>query len=322
MKIQEIFDLALKIGVKNDFRTSKEINEHLTRQKEAYEKLSKTEKPYFDKEKFTNPYSDTGVHNTNGSKTIKKVLAGIDVTMGGILLAKELRADLIINHHPIGKTLAGLDAVMEMQIDLMEKIGVPVNIAEKMIHKRISEVARGLNPVNHYVEVDAAKLLKMNLINIHTPADNSAVKFVEKKLEEVQSKYVEDVMRALMEIPEYQVAKKQGVGPMIFSGEKVNRCGKVVVSEFAGGTEGSKEIYSAMANAGVGTIVAMHQSEDHRKAAQKANINVVIAGHISTDSLGMNVILDELEKKGIEIIPFGGLIRISRKGKSEPISIL
>jgi hypothetical protein len=39
---------------------------------------------------------------------------------------------------------------------------------------------------------------------------------------------------------------------------------------------------------------------------------VVIAGHISSDSLGMNLFLDELEKKGIKIIPAAGLIRIPR----------
>jgi hypothetical protein len=62
----------------------------------------------------------------------------------------------------------------------------------------------------------------------------------------------------------------------------------------------------------VGTVIAMHQSEEHKKEAEKAHINVVIAGHISSDSVGMNLFLDELEKKGIEIIPCSGLIRVSR----------
>jgi len=39
---------------------------------------------------------------------------------------------------------------------------------------------------------------------------------------------------------------------------------------------------------------------------------VVIAGHISSDSLGVNQFLDELEKRSIEIIPCSGLIRVSR----------
>ena len=68
----------------------------------------------------------------------------------------------------------------------------------------------------------------------------------------------------------------------------------------------------ALSATGIGTIVAMHASEDHRKEAEASHINIVIAGHISSDSLGMNLFLDELEKKGIEIIPFSGLTRIKR----------
>jgi hypothetical protein len=56
----------------------------------------------------------------------------------------------------------------------------------------------------------------------------------------------------------------------------------------------------------------MHLSEEGKKEAEAANVNVVIAGHISSDSLGMNLFLDELEKQGIEIIPCSGLIRVSR----------
>jgi len=313
MTVREIYKLAVEIGIKNDFRSKKEITEYLKRVKKEYEKFPKEEKVYFDKERLTNPYSDSRIHFTGGTKKIKKIFAGIDISAGGIMLAKSLGADMIFNHHPVGLALAGLDDVMNYQIDALEKFGVPVNIAEELLHKRISEVARGLNPINHYVTVDAAKLLKMNFINIHTPADNCAAMFLTKLIEKAKPRYVNDVLDILSKIPEYQEAKKQGTGPTLFSGNKNNRCGKVVVSEFTGGTEGSKEIYSAMANAGIGTIVAMHQSEEHKKAAQKAHINVVIAGHISSDSLGVNIVLDEIEKKGIKIIPFGGLIRIKRK---------
>ena len=72
-----------------------------------------------------------------------------------------------------------------------------------------------------------------------------------------------------------------------------------------------------MSQAGIGTVIAMHIGEDHRKEAEKAHINVVIAGHISSDSIGMNLFLDELEKKGIEIVPCSGLIRVSRIKKEK-----
>jgi N-dimethylarginine dimethylaminohydrolase len=71
-------------------------------------------------------------------------------------------------------------------------------------------------------------------------------------------------------------------------------------------------MYEKMAQAGIGTIVGMHMNEEHKKEAEAANINVVIAGHISSDSLGMNLFLDELEKKGIEVVPCSGLIRVKR----------
>lgn len=315
MTIQEIYQLAIELGIKNDFRSRKEIEQYLKHGKDEYAKLSKEEQAVFDKERLTNPYSDSRIHNANGAKKIKRVIAGIDISVGGLMLARELGADLVINHHPVGLALAGLDAVMDLQIDLMEKIGVPVNVAEKLIHKRISEVARGLNPVNHYVTVDAARLMKLNLMNVHTPADNLVAQFIVRLVEKAQPRYVGEVLELLESVPEYREAMKQGVGPTLFAGDKKNRSGRIVASEITGGTEGSKEIYQAMANAGVGTIIGMHQSEDHRKAAEEAHINVVIAGHISSDSIGMNLFLDELEKRGVEILPFAGLIRYSRVRK-------
>jgi hypothetical protein len=57
----------------------------------------------------------------------------------------------------------------------------------------------------------------------------------------------------------------------------------------------------------------MHLSEEHRKEAEKRHMNVVIAGHISSDNVGMNLILDAVQKKGkIKIIPCSGFRRFSR----------
>jgi hypothetical protein len=39
---------------------------------------------------------------------------------------------------------------------------------------------------------------------------------------------------------------------------------------------------------------------------------VVIAGHISSDSVGINLFMDELERKGVSVIPTSGLIRVRR----------
>jgi hypothetical protein len=53
-------------------------------------------------------------------------------------------------------------------------------------------------------------------------------------------------------------------------------------------------------------------SEEHKKEAEKYHLNVVIAGHMASDSLGMNLLLDEIEKKGVEVVAVSGLIRVKR----------
>lgn len=315
MRIQEIYNLALKMGVEADFRGKDEIGELLKRRKEKYEKLSGEEKAEFDLESLRNPYSDTRVLHLAQDKEIKKVLAGIDIEPAEILLAKELGdIDLIISHHPMGKALADLHEVMELQCDVLNQYGVPINIAEGLMRPRIDEVARGINARNHQRTIDTAKLMGFNLMCAHTVTDNLAAKFLKEKVEQKNGELMrlEDLLSLLKSIPEYQEAAKVSVGPKIFVGDPERRCGKIALTEVTGGTEGSPKLYEKMAQAGIGTVIGMHVSEEHKKEAEAANINVVIAGHMSSDSIGVNLFLDELEKKGIEIVPCSGLIRVSR----------
>lgn len=316
MKVKDIYNLAIKMGIEADFRDNEEIKKLLLRKKEKYEKLSSQEKEEFDLESLKNPYSDSRILHVADDKEIKKILVGIDIEPAEILLAKEIGGiDLIISHHPIGKGLANLADVMELQCDVLNQYGVPINIAEGLIKEKISEVARGINKINHQRTVDAAKILGFNLICLHTVCDNLVADFLRKKIENKNLPRIEDLMKLLKEIPEYKEAIKIGAGPKIFVGSLENHCGKIALNEITGGTESSPKLYEKIAQAGIGTVVGMHISEEHKKEAEAANINVVIAGHISSDSLGVNLFLDELKKRRLEIIPCSGLIRISRAVK-------
>ena len=53
--------------------------------------------------------------------------------------------------------------------------------------------------------------------------------------------------------------------------------------------------------------------EENREEAKKHHLNVVVAGHMSSDSLGMNQILDALADRGVAITPISGLIRVDRR---------
>lgn len=323
MTIQQIYKLAIEMGIKADFRSAEEIKKQLKRNKEKFNKLSKKDKEVFDEEKLSNPYIDSRIHFNSG-KNVKRIMTGIDIDSAEMMVSRYLTnhnpgkpIDLVIAHHPMGKALADLSDVMYLQADILAQYGVPINIAESLMKERISEVSRGVNPINHFKANNTAELLGISLMNVHTPADNLVADFVGKKLKKDKPEYVGDILKVLLEIPEYKEAALRGSGPRLFTGSEDNRAGKIALTEITGGTEGSSKIYEKMAQAGIGTVIAMHQSEEHRKEAEKAHINIVIAGHISSDSIGMNLFLDELEKRGIEIIPCSGLIRVSRSKRKK-----
>lgn len=317
MTTKQIYELAIKLGINSDLRGQEKAKNYLNKAKKKYEKLDKNAKEEFDLESLSNPYSDTRILVDLQKKNIKKILTGIDISGAELLLAQQLKADLVIAHHPEGSALADLHSVMDLQAEVLADCGVPINIAESLIRPRISEVSRGLSPINHYQSVDMAKALNLDFMCTHTIADNLGANFLWKmiKKREKELVQVEDIITLLKEIPEYKEAIKRKAGPMIFAGSPDSHCGKIVVTEFTGGTSGSKDIYERMSHYGIGTIIGMHMREEHRKEAEKHHINVVIAGHIASDSLGMNLFLDELEKQGLEIIPISGLIRIKRFGK-------
>lgn len=319
MTTKEIYDLAIKYGIKNDPRGKKEIAEILKRNKEEYEELPEKKQAEYDIEKFENPYSDSRFLYGDKNKKVKRVLVGIDIDVEEVLLAKELEragkaVDLIIAHHPEGKALARLHEVMDIQVEVLKKAGVPENIGEGILREQMESVWKDIAPINHYKSVMAAELLGIPMINIHTPADNSVWKFIDKYIADKTPKTVEEIVDVLKDIPEYREAVKLNAGPTVFVGNEKARAGKIVVSGMTGGTNGrgSEKVYERMSHYGIGTEIAMHVRSEDREEARKHYINVVIAGHMASDSLGLNLIMDELEKKEIEIIPCSGYIRYSR----------
>ncbi len=319
MTIEQIYKLALDKAIKADLRGEGVIKKKLKKTKEKYEKLDKDppngeagKKAEFDKESLVNPYADSRMFVKDPKKKVKKVLTGIDIDTGEVMLAKELGVDLIIGHHPMGSALAALGEVMDMQVEMLAKEGVPINVAQNLMKMRMSEVSRSVGAANHWQAIDAAKALGIDVMCTHTFADNLVARYVTDAIAKKKPETVGEIIKLLKEIPEYKEANLQKAGPKIFVGAEDNYCGKVIVSEMTGGTSGSKDIYEKLAQAGIGTVVGMHMSEEWKKQAEKNHINVVIAGHMASDSVGMNLMLDEIEKKGVEVIPCSGLIRVKR----------
>jgi putative NIF3 family GTP cyclohydrolase 1 type 2 len=159
--------------------------------------------------------------------------------------------------------------------------------------------------------VDAAKALGYPFLCLHTPADNMVTTYLQRLLDDKRPYTVGDIIDLLLEIPEYKEAAKKGAGPEVLLGNKDRKAGKVYV-DMTGGTEGSKDIFQALTLSGVNTIVAMHLSEEHRKEAEKHHLNVVIAGHIASDNLGLNLLLDSVLEPDVKVIGCSGFMRVKR----------
>ena len=321
MKIKDIYKSALEQGIINDPRGREGVEKSLARLQENYQGIPENERKYYDQEKLQSPYSDTRILYGNPEQEVNSVLVGIDVEVGEVLLADRLRergrkVDLVIAHHPEGRAQAAFYEVMHMQADILNRLGVPINVAEGILEERVREVSRRVMPANHQRAVDVARLLDIPFMCLHTPADNSVTHYLQTLMDERKPETVREVLDLVLGIPEYIQAAQNNNPPTVLVGHKGNRCGKIFV-DMTGGTGGSKEAFEKLTHTDIGTIVGMHIGEDHRKEAEKNHINVVIAGHMASDSLGLNLLLDYILRQGaLEIIPCSGFLRVERPGKA------
>ena len=319
MKIYDAYRLAIETGMSKDPRPEAEVKKVLSDANEAYEKLEDDRKDLFDTERLWNPYTDSrfsALAEESKDIDVTKVMWGIDIGTGEVLLADRLREkgrdiSALVAHHPIGTARSRFPEVMSIQADMFHNAGMPINVAEGILKPRVDEVLRNVLGSNYNQAVDAAKLLGIPLFNVHSPADNMVQDYLEVLFSEKVPYRMSDIIDTLLTEPEFRSAARCNDGPRIMVGSKEDRCGRVVF-KMTGGTSGPKEMYQKLADAGVGTVVGMHFPESHYEEARKANVNLVISGHMASDSLGINLISDVWEREDIEVIPCSGLIRCSR----------
>jgi hypothetical protein len=318
MKLIDVYRNAVRKGMSKDPRTMPEIREEFNKAKKEYKKMAGPDRRAFDKERFTNPYADTRILYGDPQIDVKTIMVGIDMESPEILTADRLNdkgspVDLVMAHHPEGAAWANFYDVMKLQVAMLAKVGIPKEIGEAMLKERMGEVERAVAPANHLRSVDIARLLDIPYMCCHTPADNHVASYLQEIFDKKAPAKLAGVVAILKAIPEYADGLKKGAGPRILIGDAKKKAGRIFV-DMTGGTEGPKKIFPRLSQAGVGTIVCMHLSEEHFKYAKDEHINIVIAGHIASDAIGLNLLLDQLQKmdKGIKIIPCSGFVRVKR----------
>jgi hypothetical protein len=242
-------------------------------------------------------------------ENIHNVLMGVDMATPELLLGRELGVDLVISHHPQGgEPSIHFHKVMERQIECMVRAGVPVNKAQKALKPRRERIERDSHVSNYDRTGSAARLLGMPFMNIHMPLDIISENTVQAHLDQRitdSCATLKDVIDALMEMAEYRCTI---ACPCIRVGSEKDYAGRVLVL-MAGGTNGGEEVFKAYFEAGVGTIVCMHVPEEVRKAVQEQNIgNIIVAGHMASDSIGINLFIAALRERGLKVQTMSGVM--------------
>ena len=246
---------------------------------------------------------DSAIYVSGGN--IRKVLFGIDAGVHELLLAKQLGFNAVIAHHPQGGTaVINFHKVFKRHIQQMVAAGVPWEEAEKAVRKKLERLEVEAHTRNYAYAVDVAKLLKMPYMYIHTPLDEVGRKKMSEQINSRTGKNsaVQDVVSALKELPEFKNAVTE---IKIRLGKAENPAGKVVVSHGAG-TNGGYEIAKTYFKHGIKTVVYIHiSSRDLEKLKAEGKGNLIVTGHVASDSVGINPLIHELEKRNVSVTTIG-----------------
>jgi len=240
-----------------------------------------------------------------GGNNIRKVLFCIDAGAPELLLAKQQGYDAVIAHHPVGGTaVTNFHQVFKRHIQQMVSADIPKEEAEKAVEKKLEQLKLDEHTRNYNHLVDVARLLKMPYMNIHTPLDEVGRNIVSKQVQSElkKSSKVRDVVSSLYKLAEFKNALTK---IEIRLGKPENPAGKVAVSHGAG-TNGGYEIAKTYFTHGIGTVIYIHISPiDLEKLRANGVGNLIVTGHIASDSVGINPFIRELEKKDVKVTTIG-----------------
>ncbi len=237
--------------------------------------------------------------------SIKNVLFCIDAGAPELLMAKHLGYDAVIAHHPIGGTAAiNLHQVFRRHVQQMTAIGIPRYEAERIVSKKSEQLEVESHTRNYDHAVDVARRLSMPFMNIHTPLDEIGRRIMSEHIENVitETSTVQQVVSILRELAEF---KKALTEIKIRLGKAENLAGKVIVSHGAG-TNGGYEIAKAYFEHGISTVIYIHVSYgDLEKLKAEKVGNLIVTGHVASDSVGINPFVRELRQRSISVTTIG-----------------
>lgn len=236
-------------------------------------------------------------------KNIKRVLFGIDITTSELLLAQNLKCDCVIAHHPLGNNaVLNFYKIIDKHADIMIRNGIPKEKAFKSI-KNLKNSLKITNHARNYTHIPSiAEKIDMPLMNIHNPLDEIGRRIMQETVDSAVPEKVKDVVDALYTLPEFQKALTK-IEAVI--GNEEGDARKTVIAHGAG-TNGGYDIAKTYFEYGFCVVYIHIKLADYLKLKNERG-NLIVSGHIASDSVGINPFIKALEEKDIEVIKIGGI---------------
>ena len=266
---------------------------------------------------------DSGIHVPGNG--IKRLIFAMDLNVGLIHMAKQLGFDAVVGHHPCG-VLPRRGEVFRGHFDLLEKCGIPKDKVLGALAESIDTTVRRIennrfrmmhfeSPNQTVLEIDAAKLLKLPIMNVHNPLDEMGRKILQAKIDKEYEKNprwkLHDVLDLIKKLPEARYATSvYGISPGIFLGKPDSAASKVVFVHGALSAPNSEIIRFYWQN-GFRTVIALHADFETLEDLKNEDAgHLILTGHFAGDSIGMTPFIRALREKGVEVVCMGGVIDI------------
>lgn len=241
---------------------------------------------------------------------IRKVLFGIDIAGAELLLARDLGCDAVIAHHPAGGSATlRFPEVLARQLEFLVANGVPENEAREAVQPLITRATMAAHARNHDHVPSIARAIGMPFMNMHLPLDELGrqmlVSAIDNHLATIEGEpSVQDAIDGLAVMPEF----KDAMTPiMVPAGSVKSALGRYVVVHGAG-TNGGANIARTYFSNGIDTVLYIHcGGDDVMRLQQEGRGNLIVTGHISSDMVGINPYVREIEARGVEVVRISGL---------------
>jgi hypothetical protein len=158
-----------------------------------------------------------------------------------------------------------------------------------------------------------ARLLGIGLMCIHNPCDEIGRRVMDETLRAKlkPNPRVRDAIDTLYAIPEFQAAKTRIAVRM---GKIDNPLGKWAVHHGAG-TNGGLPVARAAFEHGIDTVFYIHIDAGALRRVwelfgREGSKNLVVTGHVASDSVGINELVRELRTRGVRVDTYSGIVDV------------